>query len=806
MEEHRRVVGESKIVHLNLTSRYASSWGTWEGIREFIQNWHDGIYDASEEELEQRLYKTQIVNFHCVTENQNEVVYNAKVQIGFGRPEIYGSLHYDICNKRLTLVNRKISLQKKILLLGYSSKSKHKDVIGQFGEGLKIGALALVRQGRYITMETNSERWKFALHPYEQFGGEPGLVVVVSKSTRAHTEVEEEHLDLMFPPCPVVLKEEDTSTSISSVSEEEFKECRENFLFLTPPNDKVQTEIGTLLLDKRFAGKLFVKGSYVLDLKEEGLQTGVDFCELQIDRDRNAVPQLSEIDHKVSCMWPRALESRPDLASRYYKLLVEHVDSRDVRHANIYAIGDDSKVPMLIANEFAKGKPPNIFPVSSAFSPHDVASLQQELGQPVVQCNDVVLSMLHKSGRYKTLEVARAELKPNKEDVKPLTRLTKKELKVLEQSVRTANIVDPELKVEIIDVIDSKKDERPSVRGDRIEIPLWMVKTEEVHRYGQLCRPDGSKGKHTCWCRQIRLCNALLSLRKDNIPDKIGRHPKESPPDLALIAILAQFTGKEHEKTVPYCLAIHQQGQLLDYDGVHANCVEKEEIQRKKIKHIKMELMQSQKEHQEALANLNHDITVVRKDLMNNMVRDADVDLKMEELETHFRQQLQKYKETVQGELQRKDEEIAEMNEVLLDAQKDLIHKQTMLQKQEDHVERFSKCLDHRHTVMVEKVTHFKMVLQKKADEVKDMNTSKKTTKYVQTLCQQVAGTCVEICSELEGQAYMCFTCRGKQRSYMALPCCHYKFCEDCAPKLKGKTCPVLKCKERVDDMKKMFE
>ena len=35
-------------ISLSLTSNYASTWGLWEGVRELLQNWHDGIYEALE--------------------------------------------------------------------------------------------------------------------------------------------------------------------------------------------------------------------------------------------------------------------------------------------------------------------------------------------------------------------------------------------------------------------------------------------------------------------------------------------------------------------------------------------------------------------------------------------------------------------------------------------------------------------------------------------------------------------------------------------------------------------------------------
>lgn len=46
---------------------------------------------------------------------------------------ILGSLIYDKDTRNLILINHNTKLKKKILLLGYSEKRSHHDVIGQFG-------------------------------------------------------------------------------------------------------------------------------------------------------------------------------------------------------------------------------------------------------------------------------------------------------------------------------------------------------------------------------------------------------------------------------------------------------------------------------------------------------------------------------------------------------------------------------------------------------------------------------------------------------------------------------------------------
>ena len=73
--------------------------------------------------------------------------------------QILGSLTFDPIQNKLLLVNKYTSLHKRILLLGYTKKSQKREVIGQFGEGLKIGALALVREGGIVSMETSDDRW-----------------------------------------------------------------------------------------------------------------------------------------------------------------------------------------------------------------------------------------------------------------------------------------------------------------------------------------------------------------------------------------------------------------------------------------------------------------------------------------------------------------------------------------------------------------------------------------------------------------------------------------------------------------------
>lgn len=34
-------------IQLSITANYAGHWKTWEGVREMVQNWHDGLFTGS---------------------------------------------------------------------------------------------------------------------------------------------------------------------------------------------------------------------------------------------------------------------------------------------------------------------------------------------------------------------------------------------------------------------------------------------------------------------------------------------------------------------------------------------------------------------------------------------------------------------------------------------------------------------------------------------------------------------------------------------------------------------------------------
>jgi hypothetical protein len=181
---------------------------------------------------------------------------------------------------------------------------------------LKIGALALHREGRKVTLETRQDRWLFTVDNHKDFRDTRALTVIVGDRSQTIGD------EYDFPTCPLEnLGDEDTCTTIFPIEEKEWADKVKKFLFLEPAQEAVQTDQGILMVDSSLAGQVFVKGIWVSDMREDGLKAGVDFYRMRLDRDRQAVVHKSDIDHQVSSIWSKALEKKPEWAHRYYRLL-----------------------------------------------------------------------------------------------------------------------------------------------------------------------------------------------------------------------------------------------------------------------------------------------------------------------------------------------------------------------------------------------------------------------------------------------------------------------------------------------------
>jgi hypothetical protein len=224
---------------VSIKSTYVPTWGLKEAFREFQSN---------AEDAERQLQAP------CKTKYSKGVVY---------------------------VENTNVTMPRDALLFGHTTKAGNSALIGQFGEGLKLACLAAVRAGHAVTIRNGSEVWKPSLQQSKTFPGQEVLTFEIGKGRAEMDRV---------------------AVEIAGVSPEQWAELRAMFLTLDPPDPAhvVKTPYGTLLMQREFAGRIFVKGVFVM--KDSQYQQGYDLQHANVDRDRRLVERW-DLEYAIRNIW-----------------------------------------------------------------------------------------------------------------------------------------------------------------------------------------------------------------------------------------------------------------------------------------------------------------------------------------------------------------------------------------------------------------------------------------------------------------------------------------------------------------------
>lgn len=296
-------------ITLTISSKYLPTWGLFEGVRELIQNARDA-----------------------------EVEHNASMTV-------------TQVNEVLRIENEGSTLPLKALLLGETSKDGNNEMIGKFGEGLKLGILALVRAGHAVKIRNGSDVWVPSLTHDERFGEEV-LCFDIQGGREPKNRVRFE---------------------IEGITKALWEEMKPKFLFLTPKakDDRVQTHSGTLLLDPKFKGCIYVKGIFVQ--RDPSMNYGYDLRNAEVDRDRKMIESWNLKYHTKNIL-NAALSSRSDLFSQFDELLSSPTTEVDnISDSDTYGIPD--KAVEYVAAKFLEKHGPDAVPVQSLSDSADVEHL-----------------------------------------------------------------------------------------------------------------------------------------------------------------------------------------------------------------------------------------------------------------------------------------------------------------------------------------------------------------------------------------------------------------------------------------------
>eukprot|EP00753_Platysulcus_tardus_P018261 PLAT6801.1.p1 GENE.PLAT6801.1~~PLAT6801.1.p1 ORF type:complete len:798 (+),score=388.86 PLAT6801.1:43-2436(+) len=549
--------GESAL-SLTLQWSYAGSWGVWEGVRELVQNWHDGALSSCSDSGEALVYRQQ----GRLEDEGKEEGCGEKllVQRSLDGATV-ASLSYDADKEELLLVNRGVGLGRTVLLLGYSAKASHKDVAGQFGEGMKVGTLALLRSGTTVSMSTRAEHWRFAIAEDERFH-QRVLTVFISPRSSTVAAVGGDAGD-----CGE-LDEGDTITRLGGLPAAKWAELRKRFLFLSPVESDacVETMDGRLLLSREHAGQLFVKGIWITNLSGDGLYSGVDLADLRLDRDRRAVMHMSDIEHRVSAMWARAIVVRPDLTERFLSLMSRPDAPVEVRHADFY-LKNESKAVDHIVSAFFRRHGDSALPLLNSSDASTLRSVQSKLDRKLVLCNAGLMALLQSSSRVSSVDALLAAAAEAERRRVPASELTDSERASVKHTLALLAVVaDGGVLPSMTDVWDVPADSAAVRAGEyRLQLSRFALSADWAHARSPFAVCDDGSG--ACCCAATLLAVSALPAVAQLLADgsaaavaaggSLWRWPDVRSAELALMSSLAAAACG---RVPPPCEAAHGGG------------------------------------------------------------------------------------------------------------------------------------------------------------------------------------------------------------------------------------------------------
>lgn len=253
-------------VELTIKTTYLPEWGTSEGIREIIQN----AKDADTE----------------------------------GYPMIISA-----SKNSLRIENQGTTLSHECLLFGHTTKVDKSNQIGKFGEGLKLGTLALVRAGKKIVIRTGNEIWTPAIEKSSTFNSDV-LVFNIRKTPKYTNSIQ----------------------VVVGITKCEWELESKKFLFICPPKLFVMGDSycgqEKIILDEDYAGDIYVKGIFVQN--DSNLQYGYDL-DITVDRDRKMVSGF-QLEYALRNLWAGALEkNRDNMLNEIFISLLEN-DKKDIKY------------------------------------------------------------------------------------------------------------------------------------------------------------------------------------------------------------------------------------------------------------------------------------------------------------------------------------------------------------------------------------------------------------------------------------------------------------------------------------------
>ena len=376
---------------LPISLGYVEGWGTREAIREILQNSVDA----------------------------NEMGY-------------YKEINYDESTETLTITNRRAKLPISSLVLGGSSKRDMENQIGHEGEGYKLALVVLLRKGYDVTILNSDKEWLPSFEFSEKFNSK--ILTIHSRSIEDTNKV---------------------SFIIKGITKDVYNDLYNYFPCIDDDfGEIVDCETGSILLDERFKGKMFVEGLYIQtdDNFEYGYNFNSDVVEL--DRDRKAI-NYYELRALTAKSFATAESCHPKLFKAISSSVVDVRDIEDV----IDEASDDFLMEYRNMFYEKKGLEENTLVATESV----MKQLEQmDVDVPVVKGTEIESYLIAKANdKMGLIEKAKEEIqaKSNKESALDSFK-TSNYRKVMEIFIKIKKYLPKRWQKEFLDVANSMKSYR----------------------------------------------------------------------------------------------------------------------------------------------------------------------------------------------------------------------------------------------------------------------------------------------------------------------------------------------------------
>lgn len=278
---------------------------------------------------------------------------------------------------KLTVISQGAKVPTSALLMGVSESRKFDNAIGEFGEGLPMALLTLVRWGHDVSIVNDDEKWEALLHHSEVYG-ENILAVKTRQLRKSHG---------LF------------KVEVSGISNYYYGEARNLFLQYHEEYDPSQC-IGDgksgILLQPAMKGMVFNKGVFVM--KHPELMFGYNL-HTTLNRDRSIIDtwKLREV---IDLLMTRTVENAtPDELRSIAEAFIVNPDALEGQ-TGYSDLSENDKVLSAVLDIWVE-KHGDALPVHDRVTAHEA----EQLGVNTVMTSRVLCDTLGRSSKYNVNQV-----------------------------------------------------------------------------------------------------------------------------------------------------------------------------------------------------------------------------------------------------------------------------------------------------------------------------------------------------------------------------------------------------------------